>query len=69
MLKIKTCSFIFSGEHYTGNEFILSNRAPRVANAILVDGKLDTGIHVSFNEFLPLGKLENKIQSFECVCR
>jgi len=57
------------GRNFTGHEFILSNSAHRVANSILVEGELDTGLHVSFNEFLPLGKLKNKIQSFKCVCR
>jgi len=59
----------WTGKNFTGHEFILSNRAPRVANSKLVEGELDTGIHVSFNEFLSLGKLKNKIQSFKCICR
>ena len=57
------------GQNFTGNEFILSNRAPKVANAILVEGELEPGTHVSFDDFLPLGKLKNQIRSFKCVCR
>ena len=63
------CLSWFSGQDFTGNEFILSNRAPKVANAILVEGELETGTHVSFDEFLSLGQLKNQIRSFQCVCR
>ena len=61
--------FWIPGKNFTGIEFILSNRAPRIANSVLVEGELDNGIHVSFDEYLSLGKLKNKIQSFKCVCR